>query len=115
MLERGEIWLANLDPRRGTEPGKTRPVLVVQARALLASGHPSTLIVPLTTSLIDDAEPLRIRVPKVAGLKQVSDLLIDQLRAIDNRRLVRGPLTRLSRPLMARVELALQEVLDLAQ
>jgi len=113
MLERAEIWLANLDPRRGTEPGKTRPVLVVQARALLASGHPSTLIVPMTTSLIDDAEPLRIRVPKAAGLKQASDLLIDQLRAIDNRRLVRGPLARLPRPLMARVELALQEVLDL--
>lgn len=113
MLERGEVWLANLDPRRGTEPGKTRPVLVVQARALLASGHPSTLIVPLTTRLIDDAEPLRIRVSKAVGLEQMSDLLIDQLRAIDHRRLVRGPLARLSRPLMARVELALREVLDL--
>jgi len=35
MLDRGEVWLASLDPRRGTEPGKTRPVLVVQAQALL--------------------------------------------------------------------------------
>lgn len=113
MLERGEIWLANLDPRRGTEPGKTRPVLVVQARALLAAAHPSTLVVPLTTTLIEDAEPLRIRVTQAVGLKQASDLLIDQLRAIDNRRLVRGPLARLPRPLMARVELALKEVLDL--
>lgn len=113
MLERGEIWLANLDPRRGTEPGKTRPVLVVQASALLAAAHPSTLVVPLTTALIDDAEPLRIRVPRAAGLKKASDLLIDQLRAIDNKRLVRGPLARVSGPLMARVELALKEVLDL--
>ena len=87
----------------------------MQARALLAAGHPSTLIIPMTTSLIDDAEPLRIRVPKAAGLKQVSELLVDQLRAIDNRRLVRGPLARLPRPLMARVELALQEVLDLVR
>ena len=113
MLERGEIWLANLDPRRGTEPGKTRPVLVVQASALLAAGHPSTLVVPLTTTLIEAAEPLRIRVPKATGLKQASDLLIDQLRAIDNRRLVRGPLACLPRPLIARVEMALREVLDL--
>ncbi len=30
MPERGEIWLANLNPRRGTEPGKSRPVLIVQ-------------------------------------------------------------------------------------
>src|SRR5579875_3224652 len=63
MPERGEVWLANLNPRRGTEPGKTLPVLIVQAQALLDAGHPSTLIIPLTTNLIDDAEPLRIRVP----------------------------------------------------
>ena len=62
MPERGEVWLANLNPRRGTEPGKTRPVLIVQAQALIDAGHPSTVIVPLSRNLIDDAEPLRIRV-----------------------------------------------------
>ena len=31
MRSRGEVWLANLSPRRGTGPGKTRPVLIVQA------------------------------------------------------------------------------------
>ena len=35
MPNRGEVWLANLDPTRGTEPGKTRTVLIVQAQALL--------------------------------------------------------------------------------
>ena len=114
MLERGEIWLADLDPRRGTEPRKTRPVLIVQCQALLDAGHPSTLIVPLTTNLTEDAEPLRIRVPASARLPHNSDLLIDQLRAIDNRRLVEGPLARLPRQQMARVSAALREVLDLA-
>ncbi len=56
MPNRGEVWLANLDPTHGTEPGKTRPVLVVQAQALLDANHPSALIIPLTTSLVDDAE-----------------------------------------------------------
>ena len=68
MIEHGEVWLANLNPRRGTEPGKTRPVLIVQAQALNDAGHPSTLIVPLTTNLIDEAEPLRIRVPAQSSL-----------------------------------------------
>ena len=113
MLSRGEVWLASLDPRQGTEPGKTRPVLVVQAQALLDASHPSTLVIPLTTNLVDDAEPLRIRVPAARGLRQASDLLVDQLRAIDNRRLVRGPLTRLSPAQMATVEGALREVLEL--
>ncbi len=46
----------------GTEPGKTRPVLIVQAQALLSREHPSTLVLPLTTQLNDQGEPLRIRV-----------------------------------------------------
>jgi mRNA interferase MazF len=113
MLKRGEIWLADLNPRRGTEPGKTRPVLIVQAQALLDAAHPSTLIIPLTTALIDDAEPLRIRVTASEQLSSDSDLLVDQLRAIDNRRLIKGPLTHLTPALIARIDSALHDVLDL--
>lgn len=113
MPERGEIWLANLDPRHGAEPGKTRPVLIVQSQALLDAGHPSTLVVPLTTKLVQDAEPLRIRVPASGALRHASDLLIDQLRAIDNARLVKGSLARLPARLMERVGEAIAEVLEL--
>jgi mRNA interferase MazF len=113
MRKRGEVWLANLNPHRGTEPGKTRPVLIVQAQALIDAGHLSTLIVPLTTNLIDDAEPLRVRVPTQSSLRRNSDLLIDQLRAIDNSRLVGGPLLRLDEATMKRVDAALREVLEL--
>ena len=112
-IERGAIWLANLNPVHGTEPGKTRPVLVVQSQTLLDVGHPSTLVIPLTTKLIDDAVPLRIRVKAFARLKQDSDLLIDQLRAIDNRRLTSGPLGICSPALMRKVQAAMGEVLDL--
>ncbi|MDN5942410.1 MAG: type II toxin-antitoxin system PemK/MazF family toxin [Nitrospira sp.] len=113
MPNRGEVWLANLNPMRGTEPGKTRPVLIVQAQALLDANHPSTLIIPLTTKLVEDAEPLRLRVAASGQLRHDSDLLIDQLRAIDNRRLVQGPMTRLSSMVMNRVEEAIKDVLDL--
>jgi len=114
VTKRGEVWLANLNPRRGTEPGKTRPVLIVQAQTLIDAGHPSTLIIPLTTNLIEDAEPLRIRVHAQSSLRRDSDLLIDQLRAIDNRVLVKGPLSRLDEATMERVTDALREVLELA-
>ena len=115
MPNRGEVWLANLNPMRGTEPGKTRPVLIVQAQALLDANHPSTLIIPLTTKLIEDAEPLRLRVAASGQLRHDSDLLIDQLRAIDNRRLMQGPIAKLSPVLMTRVHEALAEVLNLDQ
>ncbi len=88
-------------------------MLIVQAQALLSAGHPSTLVIPLTTNRVDDAEPLRIRVGAAARLRRDSDLLMDQLRAIDNRRLRKGPMARLSRALMARVDQALKEILDL--
>ena len=115
MADRGEIWIADLNPPRGTEPGKTRPVLVVQAQALLDAEHPSTLVAPLTTRLLDDAEPLRIRIPAAGDLRRESDALIDQLRAIDNRRLVRGPLARVGPHVMGRLGEALIEVLGLAE
>ncbi len=113
-MKRGEVWLADLDPRRGTEPGKTRPVLIVQCQPLIDASHPSTLVVPLTTNLAEDAEPLRIRLQRANRLRNDSDLLIDQLRAIDNNRLLRGPLTRLDAALMQRVGEAIREVMDLA-
>ncbi|HXF93543.1 MAG TPA: type II toxin-antitoxin system PemK/MazF family toxin [Nitrospiraceae bacterium] len=79
MPNRGEIWLADLDPQQGTEPGKTRPVLIVQAQALLDAAHPSTLIVPLTTNLVEEDEPLRIRIAASGRLRRDADLLTDQL------------------------------------
>lgn len=110
-FKHGEIWLANLNPRHGTEPGKTRPVLIVQSQVLLDIEHPSTLIVPLTTKLVEDAEPLRIRVNAQEGLKKDSDLLIDQIRAIDNKRLKERPIARIDFRTMKRVYQAINEVL----
>ena len=114
MRKRGEIWLADLNPRRGTEPGKTRPVVIVQAQALLDVEHPSTLVVPLTTQLVESAEPLRIRIRASGALKKDSDALIDQVRAIDNRRLVQGPLSRLQPQQLKAIGHALLEVLELS-
>jgi mRNA interferase MazF len=113
VLKQGEIWLANLNPGKGSEPGKTRPVLIVQGQALLDAGHPSTLIIPLTTKLIEDAEPLRIRIVAHGRLKHDSDLLLDQLRAIDNRRLTEGPLTQCDGQMLARVYAAIRDVMEM--
>ena len=112
LLERGEIWQADLNPPSGTEPGKTRPVLILQAEALLLAGHPSTLIAPLTTRLVDGAEPLRVRIDAVEALPRDSDVLVDQLRSIDNRRLEHR-LAKLSPDVLALVEAAVKDVLQL--
>ena len=113
MYNRGEIWLANLNPGRGTESGKIRPVLIIQCQELLDAFHPSTLIIPLTTNLIDAAKPLRLRIPAEKNLSQDSELLIDQIRAIDNKRLIDGPLLRCTPFLITEIECCLSEVFGL--
>ena len=57
------------------------------------------------------AEPLRIRVKAVGDVPKDSDLLLDRMRAIDNRRLVRGPLLRVTGSDMKRVVQALLELI----
>ena len=90
-IEHGWFYLADLNPKRGTEPGKTRPVLVIQTNLLNEINHPSTIIIPITVNVKDDAEPLRVRISKGSkGFKVDSDLMIDQIRAIDNRRFYKG-------------------------
>ena len=85
-----EIWLADLNPRIGTESGKTRPVMVVQTNLLNKIPHPSTLICPLTTKVSRKSELLRVHIKSgMANLHQDCDILIDQLRAIDNNRLIK--------------------------
>lgn len=91
-FRQGDVWIANLNPSKKTEPGKVRPVLIIQSQFLLDAGHSTTIVIPLTTNLINDAEPLRIRIPTEARLQHDSDLLVDQVRAIDNTRLIEGPL-----------------------
>ncbi|MCK9365500.1 MAG: type II toxin-antitoxin system PemK/MazF family toxin [Syntrophales bacterium] len=112
-LEHGAVWLADLNPQRGTEPGKTRPLLIIQNQALLDAGHPSTLVIPLTTRLIEDAAPLRLRLSTRDRLDRDSDLLIDQIRAIDNKRLVTGPLTLLDADEMSQIYQAIMEVMGI--
>ena len=106
----GEIWIADLSPKVGTELGKLRPVLIIQNQILLEVKHPSTLIVPLTTNLIEDAEPLRIRIKAQDRLLKDSDLLIDQIRAVDNKRLITGSLMTCDKYFMRKIHKAILEV-----
>lgn len=84
-----EIWIADLNPTKGTEPGKIRPVIVVQSD-LLNNHHPSSIICPLTTNVQKDSEILRVHLKKgCCGLTEACDIMVDQTRAIDNKRLIK--------------------------
>ena len=61
--KRFEICLADLNPRVGTETGKTRPVLIIQSD-LLNKVHPSTIVCPITTNIKKGVTILRAKYEK---------------------------------------------------
>ena len=112
LPRRGDLWSANLDPRRGTEPGKVRPVVVVQSDLLNDSEHPSTWILPCTTRLSGE-NLLRVELPqRIAGNSRSCEVMIDQSRAIDRRHMLR-PLGRVPQTIMNEISNKLRRVGDL--
>lgn len=86
MVKQGAIYLVNFNPSKGTEAGKIRPALVVQTDLLNRLDHPSVLVLPLTTQLSNSGNVLRFRITQREELMQDSDIMLDQMRAIDQRR-----------------------------
>lgn len=112
MLNKFDIWRANLNPQRGTEVGKIRPVLIIQVD-LINTTHHSTIILPITTNVISDTSFLRVNILKgEAGLEQDSAIIMDQLRAIDNKNFIQK-LGTLPNKYHAKINHNLKIVLDL--
>lgn len=87
MKKQFEIWLVNLNASKGVEPSKIRSAVVIQTNLLNQVNHPSTLICPITSILSEKENILRVRLGKVeTSLDKTSEILIDQIRALDNRR-----------------------------
>jgi mRNA interferase MazF len=106
------LYLADLEPRAGTEPGKGRPVLVIQTDLLNEVGHPSTWILPCTTRLTGE-NLLRVVLPRgIGGNREECEVMVDQSRAVDNRRLVRA-LKPLPKSILAEVVEKLRRIGDL--
>ena len=96
------------------EPGKrNRPALVLQTDLLNEAGHGTTIIIPGTTEIYRDGQgdgyPLRVAIGKAGNLARETDLLIDQIRAISNKRFMgERPVAKLSTNHMKRVMEALR-------
>lgn len=85
-IRHGYLYLADLNPRMGSEAGKVRPVVVIQTDLLNEAGHPSTWILPCTTKTVGE-NVLRVSLPKgMSGNTKDCEVMIDQSRSIDNHR-----------------------------
>jgi len=83
--KRGDIVTINFNPKKGDEVGKIRPAVVIsgdEENEILDT----VIVMPLSTKLINDMEPYRVRVTKRENLKFDSDVLINHIRAISKKR-----------------------------
>jgi mRNA interferase MazF len=89
-IERWEIWLANLEPVRGSEQGKTRPVLVISS-AELNQLLPVVNVLPITSRKPNRRiYPNEALIPNgTAGLTSESIVLCYQIRTLDKQRLTK--------------------------
>ena len=109
-IKQYDIWLADLNPSRGTESGKTRPVVIIQTN-LLNDTHLSTVVCPITSNVQTEINLLRIHLKK-GQLDKLSDVLVDQIRAIDNKRFIKK-VGQLNKDQIMKIKDNIRIVLDL--
>ncbi len=87
--KRGEVYLVNFDPTVGAEIKKTRPALVLQNN--IANEHsPITIVAAITSKYDDELYPIEVLIfAHEGGLSVDSVVLLNQVRSIDRRRLIK--------------------------
>ena len=112
-IKQYEIWIADLNPQIGSETGKTRPVIILQTNLLNNIDHPSTIICPITTNVKKESNILRVHIEQgTANVHENCDIMIDQIRAIDNKRFMKK-IGKLPDDLITKIKDNIKIVLDL--
>lgn len=113
VIERGEVWVANLNPNRGAEVGKIRPVVVIQTNELSVEVTNTVIVLPTTTRSRPGLRRMRVSLPARGRLRLDCQVMVDQPRTLDRRRIGEGPLTKLTESEMAQIEESLQAMLGM--
>lgn len=111
---RGEVWIADFDPTVGAEIKKTRPALILQNDT--ANEHsPITIVAAITSKFDEELYPTEVFIPQgEGGLEQESVALLNQMRSVDRRRLIKR-LGRLREETMREIENALKVSVGLTE
>lgn len=87
MIQRGDVFLVNLDPVVGSEVGKTRPAIVLQ-NEMANRTSPTVTVVPLSTR-VERVFPFQVLIPAgEGGLTRDSKALCEQIRTLSIKRLI---------------------------
>jgi mRNA interferase MazF len=110
-INRGDIFLIDLEPVKGSEQGKVRPCLIIQNN--IGNKHSSTTIVSAITSKGDDSYPFLVKIDKgTANLLKDGFIQLNQIRTISKERIIKK-IGSLSKDLINKVDFALKKSLAL--
>src|SRR5215467_14986213 len=86
---RGEVYLVTFDPTVGSEIQRTRPALIIQND--IANRHsPITIVAAITSQFEEPLYPTEVLLPTgEGGMRVESVVLLNQIRSVDKRRLVK--------------------------
>jgi mRNA interferase MazF len=112
LPNRGEIWLADLNPIRGHEQAGTRPVLIISTNTFNHGLAGLVFILPLTRT--DRRIPIHVAIdPPEGGVSARSYILCDAVRSIAKDRLGPQPWGSISRATLRKVEDNLRILMEL--
>ena len=109
-----EIWVADLRPSIGSEPGKIRPIVILQSDILNKAGHSTIITCAISSQNREGVSLIRLPVEPTAanGLLKQSYILCDQIRAIDAIRL-KGRIGMFDKEVIKRLNESIKAILTL--
>jgi mRNA interferase MazF len=112
-IERGDIFLTNLEPVLGKEQGGIRPVLIIQ-NDISNQYSPVVIIAAITSKVYEKEFPTNVFIRKdESKLDKDSTIMLNQIRTIDKIRLVKK-IGSLDSHNLNKVDQALKISLDLS-
>ncbi|MEI6849722.1 MAG: type II toxin-antitoxin system PemK/MazF family toxin [archaeon] len=111
-IKRGDVFLVNFEPVKGSEQGSVRPALIIQ-NDISNENSPVTIVAPITSKIYEKEYPTNVFITKEESkLPKDSTILLNQIRAIDKSRLFKR-LSSLNESIMKKVNSAIKISLGL--
>lgn len=113
VVERGEVWWADLPDPVASEPGYNRPVLIIQSDSFNRSAINTVIAVIITSNLRLAQAPGNVRLPaRKAGLPKESVANVSQIITLD-KQFLRDKCGRLDRDTMLEIDEGVRLALSL--
>ena len=103
-MTRGDVYMLDFGIPYGSEPGRRRPVVIIQTDKDNLNGLNTKVVVPLTSNTINADLPGNVFIPKKeSGLSKDSVALVHQIIVVDKMRL-EDKLVKLSKDILKKIE-----------